>query len=599
MAVAISVAPRIALPGYFMRQRAFEVKRKTRLGGLAAPNDLDWRFLSAYESCVFDTLLRGWAWRCESGSPSDANMNLRRLTFVTVVAAFWVSALVPIFAGDWPMFGHDPQRSGWAADETTLSRDNAGELKLLWKAKLPSQAMSMTALTAPVVADNVATATGQKTVVYVAGSSGALYALDETSGRVLWTRTFHSHVLPKDPGMWLCPNNLNDTPAIDEQRQEIFVIASDGDLYGLDLGTGAVRFGPAPFVPAYSKNWSLNLRDGVVYTSISQGCAGARSGIYSMDVHNPGRPVVHDMFTSATWQGGIWGRAGVAMGTDGRVYASTGDGPFNPSEDDYGSSVLGVAPDRLDVRDYFLPLNSQLLTRYDLDISAASVIWLPYRSFGLVAAGGKEGKIYLLNAESLGTRDHQTPLYSRKLANDAMAYEEEGIWGELSSWRDDDGNTWIYVPIWGHVSKDAPEFPLANGANPHGCIMAFQVILDSSTHQPTLKPAWISGDLDVPEPVAIANGVVFALATGENTQQTFGSKVVYSGQKGLTDRQRASNTHNAVLYALDARTGKQLYQSGDAITSWVHFSGLAVNNGRVFAVDHDSNVYCFGLPPKP
>jgi hypothetical protein len=32
------------------------------------------------------------------------------------------------------------------------------------------------------------------------------------------------------------------------------------------------------------------------------------------------------------------------------------------------------------------------------------------------------------------------------------------------------------------------------------------------------------------------------------------------------------------------------------MASWVHFSGLAVSNGRVFAVDHDSNVYCFGLP---
>jgi hypothetical protein len=27
----------------------------------------------------------------------------------------------------------------------------------------------------------------------------------------------------------------------------------------------------------------------------------------------------------------------------------------------------------------------------------------------------------------------------------------------------------------------------------------------------------------------------------------------------------------------------------------VHFSGLAIADGRVYAVDHDSNVYCFGL----
>ena len=33
------------------------------------------------------------------------------------------------------------------------------------------------------------------------------------------------------------------------------------------------------------------------------------------------------------------------------------------------------------------------------------------------------------------------------------------------------------------------------------------------------------------------------------------------------------------------------------MTSWVDFSGLAVSDGKVYAVDHDSNVYCFGLPP--
>lgn len=113
-----------------------------------------------------------------------------------------------------------------------------------------------------------------------------------------------------------------------------------------------------------------------------------------------------------------------------------------------------------------------------------------------------------------------------------------------------------------------------------------------------LEPAWISGDFDVPDPVVIANGVVFALSTGENTRQTVGPNVIYSGQKTLTDAERGQKTHNAVVYALDARTGKVLYQSGNAITGWVHFSGLAVADGRVYAVDHDSRVYCFGLKDK-
>jgi hypothetical protein len=41
-----------------------------------------------------------------------------------------------------------------------------------------------------------------------------------------------------------------------------------------------------------------------------------------------------------------------------------------------------------------------------------------------------------------------------------------------------------------------------------------------------------------------------------------------------------------------------LYNTGTAMTSVSSFSGLAIANGKVFAVDHDSNLYCSGLPPQ-
>jgi outer membrane protein assembly factor BamB len=353
------------------------------------------------------------------------------------------------------------------------------------------------------------------------------------------------------------------------------------------------------FVPAYSKNWSLNLWQGTVYTSISQGCAGARSGIYSLDVRDTNRPAIRDVLVSKEGLAGIWGRAGVAIGANGKIYASTGDGNFDPAEGDYASSLIAVRPETLELLDYYSPVNFAQITKYDLDIASSSVIWFAYQDHRLVAGGGKEGVLYMLDAESLGSDDHQTPLYRQKLANDQLEFETLGIWGELSFWRDENGEAWLYVPILGPVSKDAPHFPVTHGPNRHGSLMAFKLATDPASGKPTLQPAWNSADLDVPEPVAIANGVVFALATGENTQQTTGPSVmIYPGQKLLTDQQRGQNTHNAVLYALDAKTGQVLYQSGSAIGSWVHFSGLAIANSRVYVVDHSSTLYCFGLPEK-
>jgi len=106
--------------------------------------------------------------------------------------------------------------------------------------------------------------------------------------------------------------------------------------------------------------------------------------------------------------------------------------------------------------------------------------------------------------------------------------------------------------------------------------MAFKVA-DSTGGKPVLEPAWVSGDFKVPEPVVIANGIVFALSNGENVNQTREGGVIFAPkQTMLNDAQRKENTERAVLYALDAKTGKVLYQSGNAFDTWVHFSGLAL-----------------------
>jgi outer membrane protein assembly factor BamB len=528
-----------------------------------------------------------------------------------LAARWWRLALsflllsLNLHALDWPTFGHDAQRSGWAPEETALTPQSAAQLELKWKVQMKNAPRSLTALTAPVVASNVDTAKGRRTVVYVAGSSDHVFALDAASGDLLWSHTFETHALPKDETMWLCPNNLNATPVIDKHTATLYAIASDGKLWGLDLARGTVKFGPAQFVPPYSKNWSLNLRGSTVYTSISQGCGGAYSGIYAMDVAQPRHPVVESlMISSKTGPAGIWGRGGPVIGPNGRVYAATGDGALDPDAGDFGSSFIAASLRDLRLLDYYSPVNSKHLTDYDLDISAASPVWLASGDYNLLAGGGKEGVLYLLDADSLGAKDHHTALAALKLANDEEAFQGQGIWGAPATWQDDRGQSWLYVPIYGPVSTHAPRFPLANGPTPHGCLMAFRVrlpmdtALPSGSRKPTLEPVWVSGDLDLPDPPAIAEGVVFVQSTGENPTQTVGPRVIYSGQKLLTDQQREQDTHHSVLYALDAKTGKVLYQSGQTMTSWVHFSGLAIAEGRVFAVDHDSNVYCFGLREK-
>jgi hypothetical protein len=291
------------------------------------------------------------------------------------------------------------------------------------------------------------------------------------------------------------------------------------------------------------------------------------------------------MLLSNTDTAGIWGRGGAIIGTNGRVYGGTADGVFDPMSGDYSDTEIAVSGNDLSLLDYFLPVNWQYIRRKDFDLGSASPVFFGWHDRNLLAAGAKESVVYLLDADRLGGADHQTTLYTTaRLGNDkAVCCEGLGIWGGLSTARDLDGQTWLLVPLGGPPSAEGPRFPQTNGEGPHGSIMAFKVVPDPKG-SPTLEPAWISGDFNVPDPPVIANGIVFALSTGEIAVQRGG------------EAKRLLNTRPAVLKALDLKTGKELFNSGSGIETWVHFSGLAISDGRVFAVDHNSNVYCFGLP---
>ena len=105
------------------------------------------------------------------------------------------------------------------------------------------------------------------------------------------------------------------------------------------------------------------------------------------------------------------------------------------------------------------------------------------------------------------------------------------------------------------------------------------------------------------EEVVVANGVVFAYGSGEDTTQTLPDLAwnepngpwVGGGLNPYSER-RIPNSRHATLYALDGQTGKELWSSGNQITSWNHFSGLTVANGRAYLGTFDGTMYCFGIP---
>lgn len=497
-----------------------------------------------------------------------------------------------VAAASWLTFGGNPERSGVAQDETAISPATVKSLKLLWKLKLDNQPKQLNSLTTPVVINPVYTDHGAETYVVVGGSSDNLFVIDADSGKLVWQKHFTNEA-PHDKantgtGSYFCPEALNDTPLIASGKEgvSVYVISIDGKLHGLNIVNGNDRFPARQFVPAYSKNWSLNSFGHTIYTSTSQGCGAAKSGVWGLDVSAPDQPAFS--FQASPYGGGIWGRGGVSINPKGTIYAATGDGPFDPAAGKYSDTLLALSPE-LKLLNFYTPANASYLTRKDLDMGNITPAVFPYRGRELVVGSGKEGALFMVDAQSPGGPTHRVPLFQGPLnVNEAADIAGRGFWGAFATFEDNQGVRWLYAPAWGPTASKAPVFPVSYGPTTGGSLMAFK-IQDKDGH-PVITPAWISHDMSVPEPPVIANGVVFSISSGEFVRQVNENGHLYTAEERI-----AKTTGNATLYAFDAQTGKELFSSGKIMSSFTHLGGLAVSQGRVYTTTYDGTVYAFGM----
>ncbi len=540
--------------------------------------------------------------------------------------------------GDWLTFSYDPERTGWARGETTLTRENVGRLQLLWKYQTdaaPGNVNRYSTMTDPVVAENVPTPDGPRKNVFVASAENNVYAISAEKGTLLWKRSYPNPEKPPVAASGQCPNNLNATPVIDKQSGILYFLPNDGKLRGVSLSNGEDRFPATVVVPPYSRNFSLNLVDGTIYTSTTRGCGNATSEVVGINVAHPDHPVSH-FYLSPGKASGVWGRGGIVRTPFGML-AQTADGAYDPASGRFGSTVVGLTK-QVRLIDSFTPANQEELDARDLELGSSSPVVFPFGNRTLVATAGKESKIYLLDAKNLGGADHRTPLYrSERWANDAMAFGFNGMWSVMSTYVDAQGRRWLLAPMYGPPARNTVGlFKKSHGDVINGSLMAFTV--ESRDGRPYLAPQWISGDLDLPGVAVIANGVIFTLANGDRgaTLIPGGGRGGRGGPGGPGGRPRTiplaevnpadpgferdaawrasqlrpfeeggqkpgqrysggRDTTHAVLYALDPATGDELYASGDSIDSWNHYGGIALSGGNIYVSSYDARLFAFGL----
>jgi len=544
---------------------------------------------------------------------------MRRISIAALLVAL---AIMPLRSADWLTHSGDPQRTGWQQDETKISMESVKNLKLLWTIKLETKQRSVYSLYGPLIIERAITDRGFKELAFVAGAGNDLFAVDADLGKLFWKihLDWKGDVPETDQASFLCPGGLTAWPVLQPppsrgrgpaptppapaasgttaapaapapqrggnpfQVRSIFVLGGDGSLHQINLNTGDAIGMPMKFLPPNGKPYSLALVNNIIYTITGQGCGGNPNSVYSLDLTDPAKTVRYWRSGS----GGLWGTAGPAIGTDGTVYAETGDGQYDPAMNRYANSIVALTPKELKLKDWYTPSNAEWLWKRDLDMNVTPVVF-PYKGRDLIVGSGKEGRLFLLDSQSLGGADHRTPAFrSELISNEDVDFAGAGTWGSLASWEDAQGTRWVLAPVWGPKHPGA-KFAMTNGETNVGTIAAFKV--EEHSGKLSLANAWTSRNLITPAAPAIANGVVFALGTGEWVRQA------NDREGGLYQADvRAQRSAPAVLYALDAATGKELWSSGNQVTSFAHNGALSIANGRVYFTTYDNTLYCFGFP---
>jgi len=498
---------------------------------------------------------------------------------------------------EWTTIGNDAQRSSWVRSDPKISSDSMQKpgFQFLWKIKFENEARQWNALTPAILMDRFIGHRGFRSYAFIGGSSDNVFAVDTDLGRIEWQNHY-----PAAPASQAaspdCPGGI--TTALTRPTTTALPVAMAGRGGGFggrggpaksgvgEPGQGAVTLaevgqgrggrGAFPDVPPGGRGAPGAARGGggggfgrtpaVTYALTSDGMLESVYVSNGADSEAPmkflpananpqGLIVVDSVAYTTTSHGcgaapdGVW-----ALDLASKVvttWKAAGSAPVGSAGPAFGpDGTLYVATARGEAA--LSALEPKTLKRKDwysagADFTSSPVVF-DYKDKILVAATTKDGRVHLLDAASLGGASHQTPLFQTAADSRAANYDA----GALASWQDSGGTRWLLVPT-------------------PGALVAWKVVDQNGT--PTLQPGWVSRDLVSPLTPMIVNGVVFAVSSGD----------------------RQPRTANAVLYALDGATGKEWWNSGNTIGSFVHGGGLSGGASQLYLGTHDGTLYAFGF----
>ena len=565
---------------------------------------------------------------------------------------------------DTTTFHGDRQRTGWQQNETILTPQNiaGGTFGPIWNSPAfdrfginPAHAYASPLYVDAVTISSGRYAGGTFSVVLAATSNNFVYAVNAfattvgsaevPAGTILWSHNLGTPAT--NTNLDNVPLGILGTPTVDTSAMppRLYVVSADvsagHQVFALDIASGNIltgwplainngtlspinQNGPAIFQPvnATSQRGALNLSPdgGILYVPFGAYVDGGAGWLVAIDTRLPALLSAFSGAPSivATANAGMWASSGVAIDTAGKVFSTTGNGTTGSEAGPgyWGNSLLVWQPGTpLSLLGTYTPFNYCQMDMGDIDLGGGGAMLVPSLADTggttphLVAFGGKQGNVYLVDTDhlpgSLTSRQGCGTDASRDLSLLPPGTQPQfGSTGPLN----------VFGPYSETVNnldfakaRSTPAFWRGADGTPYLFFTGSnKAAATSSTSVPPgiyrLKIVSQAGRAAYLQVDGFENTLTF-LTPGSPVVSSDGSSnaVVWVLEANIYRSQALNVPSQPFLVALDARTLQKLYQStaGDLFVGG-KYNTPAIAHGTVFVAT--DRIQAFGLngpPPSP
>ena len=302
------------------------------------------------------------------------------------------------------MYLHDPAHSSFDPNESLLNPENVGGLVPLWKTSVGGT-----------ISTGVTVSNG---VLFFGAWDGNFYAVDASTGAILWLRYLGKAPDPDNPA---CGPGIGIASQAAISGDTIYAAGGDSSVYALNRYTGEIQWRvPLADPQTGAFLWSSVLLSGnALYVGIASlaDCPLVRGGVARIPLDNPTQPLIRYLVPQEVAGASVWSTPAIDEQAN-LLYITTGnaDGDVqDATQGIWGSALLALDATTLEIQAYFfLPLQPEA---YDADWGSSPLLFETPDGSPFVAANGKNGAMWVLHRPDL------TPAWATQLAIDCIAPE--------------------------------------------------------------------------------------------------------------------------------------------------------------------------------